>query len=133
MSTVITKNSQTPGKIPLSTDLLVGELAVNTANGKIYTKHINGTVVECSVSGSSQPDLFRMINPSYPISNKVYIEGPYGFTQILVYAGDTEDILLFTKTINYDSNGNITTTVTDDMINHGRLITVGGRREITTW
>jgi hypothetical protein len=45
MPKVITKKSTVAGKVPLSSDLDIGELAVNTADKKFYTKHSNGNVV----------------------------------------------------------------------------------------
>ena len=45
MPKVITKKSTVVGKVPLPTDLDIGELAVNTADKKLYTKHSNGSVV----------------------------------------------------------------------------------------
>lgn len=45
MPRVITKKSTVEGKVPLSSDLEIGELAVNTADKKLYTKHNNGSVV----------------------------------------------------------------------------------------
>jgi hypothetical protein len=42
--TIITKNSQVGGKIPLASDLIVGEIAVNTADGLLFTKHSDGVV-----------------------------------------------------------------------------------------
>ena len=45
MPKVITKKSTVVGKVPLPTDLGIGELAVNTADKKLYTKHSNGSVV----------------------------------------------------------------------------------------
>lgn len=41
---LITKKSTVAGKVPLATDLEIGELAVNTADAKLYTKHSDGTV-----------------------------------------------------------------------------------------
>lgn len=38
------KRSSVPGKIPNGNDLIVGELAINTADGVIYTKHSDNTV-----------------------------------------------------------------------------------------
>lgn len=46
MPTVITKKSTVAAKVPLSTDLQVGELAVNTADKKLYSKHSDNSVVE---------------------------------------------------------------------------------------
>lgn len=45
MPKVITKKSTVAGKVPLSSDLDIGELAVNTADKKLYTKHSDGKVV----------------------------------------------------------------------------------------
>ena len=45
MPKVITKKSTVVGKVPVPTDLDIGELAVNTADKKLYTKHSNGSVV----------------------------------------------------------------------------------------
>ena len=45
MPKVITKKSTVAGKVPLSSDLDIGELAVNTADKKLYTKHSNNAVV----------------------------------------------------------------------------------------
>ena len=45
MARLITKKSTVAAKVPLATDLEIGELAVNTADAKIYTKHSDGKVV----------------------------------------------------------------------------------------
>jgi hypothetical protein len=45
-NTLIVKRSSVAGKVPLSTDLQVGELAVNLADQKIYSKNAGGTVVQ---------------------------------------------------------------------------------------
>jgi hypothetical protein len=46
MATIITKNSQTASAVPAAASLAVGELAVNTADGKLYTEHTGGVVKE---------------------------------------------------------------------------------------
>lgn len=46
MPRVITKKSTVAGKVPLPSDLVLGELAVNTADKKLYTKHSDNTVVQ---------------------------------------------------------------------------------------
>lgn len=38
------KRSSVPGKIPNAGDLIVGEIAINTADGVLYTKHSDNTV-----------------------------------------------------------------------------------------
>ncbi len=45
------KRSDVPGRVPLSADLVVGELAINTADGKLFTKLADNTVVEIPLKG----------------------------------------------------------------------------------
>ena len=45
MARLIAKKSTVAAKVPLAADLEIGELAVNTADAKIYTKHSDGNVV----------------------------------------------------------------------------------------
>jgi|TARA_Y100000289_G_scaffold65265_1_gene78519 hypothetical protein len=43
-NTVILKKNSSAGNAPSASDLSAGELAVNTADGKLFTKHTDGTV-----------------------------------------------------------------------------------------
>jgi len=52
MTTIQHKRSATPGKVPTSGQLSAGELAVNSADGKLFTKQDSGTVVEIGGSHS---------------------------------------------------------------------------------
>jgi hypothetical protein len=51
------KRSAVAGKAPATTDLELGELALNTYDGKLYTKKDNGTasIVELSGGGGGGP------------------------------------------------------------------------------
>lgn len=51
------KRSAVAGKAPAVGDLALGELALNTYDGKLYTKKDNGTasIVDLSAGGSSGP------------------------------------------------------------------------------
>ena len=53
---ILFKRSSTPGAIPAAGQLTTGEMAVNTADGKLYTKNSNGTVVEIGASGGGVTD-----------------------------------------------------------------------------
>ena len=44
-NTIKIKRSTVAANVPTSSDLEVGELAVNTADAKLYTKHSTGAVV----------------------------------------------------------------------------------------
>lgn len=50
-NTIRHKRNSTPGATPGAATLVTGELAVNTADGKVFTKKENGTVVE--IGGAS--------------------------------------------------------------------------------
>ena len=43
---IILKKSSVAGKVPLATDLAVGEIAVNLADQKLYSKNAGGTVIQ---------------------------------------------------------------------------------------
>ena len=45
------KKSSTAGEVPQAADLEVAELAVNTADGKLFVKHTDNTIKEISGSG----------------------------------------------------------------------------------
>lgn len=50
MARVLTKKSTVAAKVPLATDLEIGELAVNTADAKLYTKHSDNTVKQLGIA-----------------------------------------------------------------------------------
>ena len=58
MSTVVQlKRSETAGAIPSAIDIAVGELAVNLADGALYSKKTDGSIIEV---GGYNPDFFTI-------------------------------------------------------------------------
>ena len=53
MATIITKNSSTASSVPLNTQLVQGELAVNVTDKRLFTENASGTVVELGTNPSS--------------------------------------------------------------------------------
>jgi hypothetical protein len=51
-NTIITKHNTATGNSPAAGDLSIGELAVNTADKKIFTKDSAGAIVELGGGGS---------------------------------------------------------------------------------
>ena len=51
---ILHKRTGTPGKVPLPDDLIVGELAINTADGALFTKLADGTVVAVTLPVSGR-------------------------------------------------------------------------------
>lgn len=62
-NTIKIKRSTVPGKEPLAADLEVGELAVNTADGKLYTKHTDNSVKTIS-GGTSEANIIANVKAS---------------------------------------------------------------------
>ena len=52
MARILHKRSSTTGVTPAATEIDLGEMAVNTADGKVFIKKTNGTVVEVGGGGS---------------------------------------------------------------------------------
>lgn len=50
-NTILHKRSSTASATPSAGSLTAGELAINTADGKLFTKKTNGTVVEIGGGG----------------------------------------------------------------------------------
>ena len=102
-NTVRLKRSAVAGKVPLTTDLALGEIAINTRDGKIYIKQSDGTtdtIVEVG-SGGGDPDFVttkRVIDDDFTlptgrnmlsindvtVSNGVTVEVPAGHTWIVI-------------------------------------------------
>ena len=53
MTTIITKNSSTATAVPLTSDLVQGELAVNVADKRIFTEDATTTIVELGTNPST--------------------------------------------------------------------------------
>lgn len=51
------KRSETTGSIPTANDIAVGELAVNLADGVLYSKRTDGSIIEV---GGYNPDFFTV-------------------------------------------------------------------------
>ena len=68
MATLITKKNSTTGVVPVAGDLQVGELAVNTADGKLFTKHTDNSIKEIGVSGGmlGLPTYVQQTQPAAP-------------------------------------------------------------------
>lgn len=58
MATIVQlKRSETSGVVPAANDIAVGELAVNLADGALYSKRTDGSIIEV---GGYNPDFFTV-------------------------------------------------------------------------
>lgn len=51
------KRSETAGSVPTVSDIAVGELAVNLADGALYSKRTDGSIIEV---GGYNPEFFTV-------------------------------------------------------------------------
>ena len=63
------KRSAVPSKVPLTADIELGELAINTYDGKLYLKKDDGatSVVEVGGSGAALSNDTTTATPLYPV------------------------------------------------------------------
>jgi len=78
MARVLTKKSTVPGKVPLAADLEIGELAVNTADAKLYTKHSDNTIKQ--LGGDAASGYFRTEPITATSSGQTSFTVPGGYT-----------------------------------------------------
>lgn len=72
-STIILKNSNTAGVIPLAANLSVGEIAVNTADAIFFTKHTDGTVK--AISGGSSATTSNVVLANFTMASQITTGG----------------------------------------------------------
>lgn len=94
----------------------------SSLSDKANVADIAGKVDEAEFLAHKHIDLEKMINPAFPVSHRVIEYGVYGVSSIKVYSDDASGTFLFERTINYDSGGVLTSMVTDDQINHTRIV-----------
>ena len=91
-NTIILKKSSVAGKVPAAGDLQVGELAVNLADAKLYSKNSAGTVISVGGGGAGSGDV---VGPASATDNA-----------IARYDGTTGK-LIQNSTVSVDDNGNL--------------------------
>ena len=90
------KKSSTAGEVPLAADLEVSEIAVNTADGKLFVKHTDDTIKEISGSGGGGASTLEDLTD-------VYVSGPTP-GQVLTYSDDSTSALILAH-FNADGEG----------------------------
>ena len=104
---IVLKNSNVQGKVPLTTDLIEGELAVNTHDGKVFTKkNVSGVESVIEIGGSS----------SVTLTGDVTGSGSGSFATTLansgVIAGTYNNSATTVTSFTVDAKGRITATGT---------------------
>ncbi len=92
-NTIQIKRSAVPAKVPTTGDLQLGELAINTYDGKLYTKKsVSGvdTIVELSGGGSSSPSYSASSTPpGSPVAGQEWLDTDTGILYTYVNDGNS--------------------------------------------
>jgi hypothetical protein len=91
-NTIKIKRSAVAGKAPTTSDLALGELALNTYDGKLYTKKDNGTasIVELSGGGGGgQTYTFSSSAPASPAAGDEWLDSTSGILYTYVNDGNS--------------------------------------------
>ena len=92
-NTIKIKRSAVEGKVPTTGDLDLGELALNTYDGKLYTKRDNGTasIVELSGGGAGggQTYTFSSTAPASPAAGDEWLDSTSGILYTYVNDGNS--------------------------------------------
>ena len=135
------KQSAVPSKIPLAGDLHQGELALNTADEKLYTKNSSGVVIELGKTTGAGSGLSFSSSESQPISpnigdtwydptdDKVHlwvgikwmIIATGGGTIYTTYDGGDSYNAIYTETLDGEDSS---TTLFDDAVDSGSSIQI---------
>lgn len=97
MGTVIQlKRSATPGKIPVVSDIVLGELAVNTYDGSAFLKKDNGlaSIIQLATTDKLKTINNQNINGTGDLDGVLYGIGQYHKGQL--YASNTPETYNYT-------------------------------------
>jgi len=127
---IIPKKTVQSGKVPSQSDLVLGEIAINHADAKIYSRNPStGEVYELTGGGGGGPvetavDLDAMFSTAFEnYYHEVNYSGSGDITDIQVYEDNLQTTHLFSRTFTYDGSGNLTQIVTNDEQNAGVSLT----------
>jgi hypothetical protein len=68
------KRSAVAGKVPTTSDLALGELGLNTHDGRLFTKkNVSGTESVVEIGGGGAASVSPILQPSYLINEDVTI------------------------------------------------------------
>ena len=126
---IVPKKSVIAGAVPTTSQLALGEIAVNHADAKIYSRRPDtGAVYELTGGGGGGPvgvsvDLDAMFSTAYEnYYHTLNYSGAGDLTSIQVHDDAVGTTLLFSRSFTYGS-GNLTSVTTTDEQNAGVSLT----------
>ena len=95
---IVLKRSSTSGAVPSTSDLALGEIAINTYDGKMYTKKTvsgSSSIVELTGNVALSSSAFDLINYKFTAtSNQTSFSGSDANSNTLAYASGTIQVFL---------------------------------------
>lgn len=104
------KRSTVTGEVPTSADLEVGEIALSTADGKIFTKHTDGSIKEISGSGGGGGGAANKIEEIENVEPRKFFSTPYDWStnqDTSVTGGFSYDETTDILTLNKETTGGL--------------------------
>ena len=123
MAKILPKRSSVRGLVPDTTDLAAGEVAINSADAKLYVRGASNNIVTLATGNADSYTTNTYTNgvltgQSKYTSNggdlletKTFTYTNGNLTQVVVKYGDNTTIL--TQTIAYDADGNVSSITKD--------------------
>lgn len=88
---IIHKKSSVAEKVPLTTDLEVGELAINLVDKKLFSKDGNGNIIEFGSVEVQQLTVYNGTGATIPKGSVVYINGAQGQKPSIALASNASE------------------------------------------
>ena len=123
MAKILPKRSSVRGTVPDTSDLNAGEIAINTADAKLYVRGASNNIVTLATGNADSYTTNTYTNgvltgQSKYTSNggdlletKTFTYTNGNLTQVVVKYGD--DTTILTQTIEYDGDGNVSSITKD--------------------
>ena len=127
---IVPKKSVIAGAVPTTSQLALGEICINHADAKIFSRRPDtGAVYELTGGGGGGPvgvsvDLDAMFSTAFEnYYHEVNYSGNGDITDIQVYDDNLQTTHLFSRQFTYDGSGNLTQIVTNNEQNAGVSLT----------
>lgn len=123
MAKILPKRSSVRGSVPDTTDLAAGEIAINSADAKLYVRGASNNIVTLATGNADSYTTNTYTNgvltgqSKYTtnggdlLETKTFTYTNGNLTQVVVKYGDDSTIL--TQTIAYDGDGNLSSITKD--------------------
>jgi len=140
--TIIPKKSVIAGAVPTSSQLTLGEIAINHEDAVLYSRHPStGAVYALTGGGGGGPTTINDLDEMFTTARaNYYHEVNYNVSgdvsDIQVYDDALQTTHLYSRAFTYDGSGNITAVTTTDQQNAGvsltKTISYNGSGDIAT-